>query len=359
MAYHAATSQVILISGVSCFVWNGTDWIQQQAPTATPVPVPCMEYDSLHSETVLFDANSLPNGVYIWNGSSWSSRQPLTSPTGFSTFPYPPQSAIDPVTRRMVLGGMTSGSVNTLWEWTGLLWQQRYPQLPAPPAPTPFFGAMAGDTLHGRIVMLDVVTNNFPLQPNHTWTLSNGVTNRLTTPIEPSWRYESAMCFDSARGVCVLFGGSNTFPMGDTWEFDLGFGPSYTTYGGGCPGIHGVPAIAAQTASLPRVGTAFNLQVNNLPFTGPVFLFLGLSDQSYFGYPLPLSLASIGAPNCSLLCSGDQLQVVSNVLGSAVWSFTVPPFPGGTFFNQAIALDASANALGLTTSNGGRGIIGM
>ena len=167
------------------------------------------------------------------------------------------------------------------------------------------------------------------------------------------------MCFDSGRGVCVLFGGSNGLPMGDTWEFDLGFGPAYATYGGGCPGIHGVPAIAAQTASLPRVGTTFNLQVNNLPFTGPAFLFLGLSDQSYFGYPLPLSLASIGAPTCSLLCSGDQLQVVSNVLGSAVWSFTVPPFPGATFFNQAIALDPSANALGLTTSNGGRGIIGM
>ena len=120
-----------------------------------------------------------------------------------------------------------------------------------------------------------------------------------------------------------------------------------------------MPAIAAQGSSLPRVAQTFNLQANNLPFTGPVFLFLGLSDQTYFGNPLPLSLGSIGAPNCSLLCSGDQLQVLTNVLGSAVWNFTVPPFPGATFFNQAIVLDPTANALGLTTSNGGRGIIGM
>ncbi len=90
-----------------------------------------------------------------------------------------------------------------------------------------------------------------------------------------------------------------------------------------------------------------------------MFLFLGLSDQTYLGYSLPLGFTSAGAPNCALLCSGHQLSLVTNVLGSAVWSFPVPPFPGATFFNQALVLDPSANALGLTTSNGGRGLIGI
>ena len=110
---------------------------------------------------------------------------------------------------------------------------------------------------------------------------------------------------------------------------------------------------------MPRIGSTFTLQATNLPWTGPVFLFLGLSDTSYSGTPLPFDITGLGAPNCSALCSGDQLHIMSSVLGSGAWSFVVPPVPGATFFNQAFPFDPSANPLGLTTSNGGRGVIGL
>jgi hypothetical protein len=166
----------------------------------------------------------------------------------------------------------------------------------------------------------------------------------------------------------VLFGGVNGplssfyFPLGDTWEFELGNGPSYATYGAGCAGARGVPSIAAQGPSLPHIGTTFSLQVNNLPLTGPVFLFLGVSNTNYGPTPLPLSLGVIGAPGCTALASGESLFVLTNVLGSAVWQFAVPNAPnapGASFYNQAFALDPTANALGLTVSNGGQATIGF
>jgi hypothetical protein len=107
------------------------------------------------------------------------------------------------------------------------------------------------------------------------------------------------------------------------------------------------------------VGQTLQLHVGNLPFTGPVFLFLGLSNTNYGPTPVPFSLAGLGAPACSVLASGDQLHVLTNVLGSAVWQFQVPNFPGTAFYNQAFPLDPGANALGLTASNGGQGTIGL
>jgi hypothetical protein len=90
-----------------------------------------------------------------------------------------------------------------------------------------------------------------------------------------------------------------------------------------------------------------------------VFLFLGLSNTTYGPTPLPFSLAGFGAPGCSVLASGEALYPLTNVLGSAVWQFQVPNFPGTTFYNQAFPFDPAANALGLTTSNCGQGTIGF
>jgi hypothetical protein len=59
------------------------------------------------------------------------------------------------------------------------------------------------------------------------------------------------------------------------------------------------------------------------------------------------------------LASADVLFPVANVLGIAQWNLTVPPIPGGGFFVQAVAFDPPANALGLTTSNGGHAVLGL
>jgi hypothetical protein len=50
---------------------------------------------------------------------------------------------------------------------------------------------------------------------------------------------------------------------------------------------------------------------------------------------------------------------VQNVLGTALWSFVIPPMPGATFFLQAVPFDPAANPLNLTFSNGGRAVVGL
>jgi hypothetical protein len=133
----------------------------------------------------------------------------------------------------------------------------------------------------------------------------------------------------------------------------------YTTFGTGCAGSRGVPVIAAQAGSLPQVGSTFSLHVGNLPFTGLAFLFVGVSNTTYGPTPLPFSLATLGAPGCSVLCSGEQLYPLTNVLGSAVWSVPIPNLPSLMFYNQAFAFDPAANALGISASNAGQGTVGM
>ena len=62
---------------------------------------------------------------------------------------------------------------------------------------------------------------------------------------------------------------------------------------------------------------------------------------------------------CSLLVSGDLLSPLTNVLGVAAWSINLPAATlGTTFYNQAIAVDLTANPLGLIVSDGGKADVG-
>lgn len=229
----------------------------------------------------------------------------------------------------------------------------------SPPQRPDWPGAIATDTLRQRVVLFDGDWLN--LQPNHTWTLQNGVLLRLSLSVEPMLRRNAAMAFDPVRGKCVLFGGMNPSgaSLGDTWEFDLGPVASFGTFGSGCSGSRGVPSLAALSGSVPRVGTTFQARVSNLPWTGAAFLALGLSNTTYTTTPLPLDLGFLGAPGCSLLTSIEEVQPLVNVLGTATWSFPVPPLAGLPFYTQVLPLDPSANLLGFSASNGGVGVIGL
>lgn len=358
LSFHAATNEVLMVLGLDTYTWDGTDWSYRGRAavgstlignTAWPM---ALAFDPVRNQSVLFltkryDGLDHFAETYVWDGLGWLQRNTAVRPIGDAA-----GMSFDPSTQRLLLCTNQNGST-WFWEWTGSNWQQRYfGNAPA------VGGAMTTDTARGKVVMLDAELTS---TPNHTWSLANGQAVRLSTAVEPARRVRSAMAFDTARGCCVLFGGSNGGPneLADTWEFTLGAGASYSTFGVGCAGSRGVPVISAQGSSLPRIGQSFELHVGNLPFTGPVFVFLGLSNTAYGPTPLPFPLGVVGAPNCSLLVSGDELRSLTNVLGTAVWQWQVPNFPGITFYNQAFAFDPAANALGLTVSNGGQGTIGF
>jgi hypothetical protein len=375
MTYHTPTGEVVMVCGGQTYTWTGSDWFLRSGgaipsavtTSANPINL-AMGRDEARNQTVLFVGSHYFNNsgqpyvqqgseTLLWDGFSWSLR-----PT--ATHPFPaeqPSMAFDPATGRFLL--CTTDATNAqsyFWDWNGTNWTQRL----FAGAPTAS-GALATDSLHSKIVLLDGSLNP---APGHTWTIAGSTLAQLGLALEPSRRQGAGIAFDPVRNRTFLFGGINVpvnattgsvFSLADSWEFELGNGAAYTTYGAGCAGARGVPSIAAQGTSLPHVGQTFTLQVNNLPLTGPVFLFAGVSNTTYGPTPLPLSLGFLGAPGCTALASGESLFLLTNVLGSAVWQFAVPNAPGATFYNQAFVLDPTANALGLTVSNGGQATIGF
>jgi hypothetical protein len=368
MAFHPPSNAVVLMYEGSTWLWSGTDWMAHPASlpggaNGTPGNV-AMAVDPVSNQLVLYVGTRWSSGsgfqvvsqTFTWDGVAFAWTQRPTA-----VVPWPaerPTLAVDPVAGRLVLG--TNGPTScSFYEWTGANWQQRLPA-GAPNAT----GSFATDSAHQRLVMFDGVMNS---QPNHTWTLAAGAVQQVATPVEPARRFGAAMAFDPVRQRVVLFGGavqwnypiSQFFMLGDTWEFDMPAGASFTTYGAGCLGSRGVPTLDSSFGSLPRVGQTFAVAVTNLPLQAWTFMFLGTSDTSYGPLTLPLSLGFIGAPGCSLLASGDDLGLVTNVLGTGLWQWPVPNAPGFSFFTQAFSFDAPANPLGITTSNAGHGVIGF
>lgn len=72
---------------------------------------------------------------------------------------------------------------------------------------------------------------------------------------------------------------------------------------------------------------------------------------TWLGQTLPIDLAPLGAPGCALMTAIDEYEVRNG----APWPINVPAnlaLLGSGFVLQAFVMDAAANALGATTSNG-------
>ena len=136
--------------------------------------------------------------------------------------------------------------------------------------------------------------------------------------------------------------------------------PPWRSFGTGCIGSGGIPNLRATTA--PVRGQAFALDVSGLPpAPGAYVMVLGFSDSVLPGAgALPLELAALGAPTCFVLC--DLVFTEPRAHGGSADGYSIglpnqPGLAGLVFFQQAYVLDAPANLLGLTTSNGGRAVI--
>jgi hypothetical protein len=137
---------------------------------------------------------------------------------------------------------------------------------------------------------------------------------------------------------------------------------SYSIFGAGCASTTLPPALSATT--LPKINTKFTLRVSNLaPFTVGILLF-GLSDTTWNSVPLPLDLSFLGMNGCNLLVSWDVQDgpfSAPQTGGMVEMNYPMPNLRcllGQAFYNQAWVIDAKANAFGVGTSNGGKGVIG-
>jgi formylglycine-generating enzyme required for sulfatase activity len=141
---------------------------------------------------------------------------------------------------------------------------------------------------------------------------------------------------------------------------------SYSTYRQSCAGSVATPVLSA---GAPVVGVDWTLAVTGLGPGAAGTLLFGLRDDSLGPSPLPLDLGPLGAPGCSLNVNSDPgtgamaVSLVADPAGRVVWSLRMPDLAGAlgfTFHNQYVSLEApSGRALPITTTNAGRGVVGL
>lgn len=146
-----------------------------------------------------------------------------------------------------------------------------------------------------------------------------------------------------------------SFTVTDLFVEKGGYGPFST----GC----GMPATALRALgdARPRIGRRFRLEVSGLTGNGVAGMLWGFSRDRLPGGPaLPLDLSPLGANGCFLVTDPAVVMASPASAGTAAFHFDLPPGGdclGMTFYNQAFALDPTANAMGIRWSAGGVGVV--
>lgn len=216
--------------------WSGcapATWIQTGAGAEPPARLnSAMVYDSMRGVTVLFGGRTLGGALFgdtwEWNGSAWA----LRSTTGPS--PRNGHMMTFDSTRGKVLlfGGRTSAGQNhsrETWEWDGIQWTRLSTTGPIQRA----YGALAFDSRRSRAVLFGGSTfSGITWFLSDTWEWDGSSWTIRNAPNSPSARNQCAAAFDEARGVTVLFGGSNGSSSA-VWEWD---GVAWTSRAASGPG---------------------------------------------------------------------------------------------------------------------------
>jgi len=289
-----------------------------------------MCYDLARNRTLLFGGRAgalvgpWSSDTWEWNGSTWSQLSPITSPPALAY----PVLACDAARARMVLVGVGSAT----WEWDGSNWSMNAAAIPP-------LGAQFSTTYddQARRVLLSgyrQVSNFSSLLELWEWSGS-----AWSQRVPGTGAVSGPIIWDPRRQRLVAF--TNGYP----WDCGPDRPPSASSFGAGCAGSAGTPALAAGT--LPWLGETFVLA---LPSASATALLLGASRTAWGPAPLPLPLGGVGMPGCTLLTSID---LTFPLAGNAA----ALPIPGSialvgqAFYVQGIVADPVANPLGAVTSN--------
>jgi hypothetical protein len=213
MAFDPALGQCVLHGGLSAaglvgdlWRYDGVVW----APVTTTNPGPVLYQHGLHHDAArgeLLALGGTPLVLHALAAATWRSV-PVPDPVLVSSSPG--AATIDPGTGGVVRFGSLFGNETQVWNrraWASL----RPPISP----PGRLFGSMWSD---GANAWLFGGTNTLAGTVfGDTWRWDGA----LWWPVGgagPGARHATAVAFDTARGVAVLFGGSG--PTNDTWTFD-------------------------------------------------------------------------------------------------------------------------------------------
>lgn len=412
MAMAADTTGLVVLSGgdtgtfpnpfsTATWLYSQGTWLQSPAAGPSGRYEAQMIYDVLRTRWVLYGGWTSPFSVgsgndetWEFDGVTWSQATTANTPGGF----WKHAMSYDLLRGVTVLfGGATNGlpgATDGTYEYDGTNWTQ------LAPATTPGWRenhAMCFHTNLGATVMFGGFNPLANSVQNETWTW-DGSNWSLVAPVgpQPPARASAEMVYDSVRGVCVLHGGNDNSgtPFDDTWEFDgviwtqmpgsgpgnrafgaafdaservvvryggIGhttetwtFGATLRTFGTGCTGSNGVPALDATDA--PRLGIDYDLTLDNLnPGISAGFFALSLSATA------PTPLDPIGMPGCIGYVAPDLLLSGAAASGSAATQLNLPGAPtliGTVVYAQGLSFDPGINAAWLTASNALEGVIG-
>ncbi len=119
----------------------------------------------------------------------------------------------------VVFGGdADSGLSGSTWEWDGTVWDLRSTSGPSPRV----HASMAYDAARGRVVLFGGRSGSTFY--GDTWEWDGTSWSSVSTASSPQNRAVAGMSYDSDRAMMVLFGGVNSGggggQFGDTWEYD-------------------------------------------------------------------------------------------------------------------------------------------
>ena len=391
------TGATVLFGGVRAgtysnemWMWDGTNWSQATPATLPPARVAhTMAYAAPNSRLVLFGGigvgGALLGDTWEWNGWFWQQKAPQNQPSARRSHAM----AYMPNRGTVVLwGGYDGTDLGDMWEWNGQNWLP-ISTLHRPPA------RRATD------IAFDPVNNGLLLfsgyqQPADTWLFDGTDWTQLMPVTSPSARYDHSMVTDPVRRRIVMFGGpgaadqwewdgsnwlqrspatlpaarSDTYlaydedreevlmfgssPTPETWRYAPTHNATVSISGAGCAGSLGqAPVLGPMTR--PWIGETFSTRILPVPANTIALMIYGFSDTfSPTLGPLPVSLAGIGMPGCTLQVDSVLIDSFPAAGTVAIWNLPLPnsaALLGGKIYCQGAALDPGANAFGAIVSN--------
>ncbi len=327
--------------------WDGSgSWIVPANSGNGPAArrTPAMAYDSLRERVVVFGGETMAGDVadlWAWNGAAWTDITPASGPSARREA----RLSYDRDRDRLVLFGGSNAAtpLGDTWEHDGTQWSQRSPAA----APAPRSRHVQAYDQHRRVTVL--FGGQGALGLRDTWTWDGTVWTEQSTDHAPDVGAGVAGAYDPDRRELVVFGGATA--RGEVWRLrDVGLG-RWTELGHGCDaGGAGVLSLAAEAPL--AIGASTTLRLANAPasFVALPLAWVGFQDETWFGVPLPLSLAVLGAPGC-FVWSDALVQLPMLALGNGEATATLaiasqPAAVGLELFVQAGVWDFATARVG-------------
>lgn len=322
--------------------WHRVNGSWSLVATSGPPPGPFWGWAWDGTAVILFGSRAATSGLlqpetWAWDGQAWTLRTTSHAPGPRQN----PKMVFDASRRRVVLfgGSLWNQPLADTWEWDGADWNQRA-QGPMPPA-LPSDTSLLWHAKRARTVL-----------------------QVRTGTVATFWEWNGTVWQPAAVGLPASGAPGRLLPTaaGDLLHigvgvdrYDSAFPASYRSIGAGCSGSSGVPTLATALHDQPWLGDWITVRLGSLPpAAAVVFLLTGFSTTSWAGVPLPLDLAPLGAPSCTLRVAADVAIPLPAGNGEASWGTAVPMEPallGVELHQQPLVPDPSANAFGWVLGN--------